>query len=317
MTAPLLPADVDLRDFQYMPLDVVRLRDSSMVVKRTSDEIVAGILLWCASWHQVPASSLPNDDAELAGLAGFGRGRGIKDFKKVREGATHNLILCDDGRFYHPVVAEKAAESWNSKLAEAWRRACDNTRKHNKEREAQGLPILPNPERPRLLIQQNQGDIPTWVYGNSGGIPHAIPSEATRKARRKGTEGKGTEGKGTIGGVASQPLPGVPPGDAGRQPLNGKASEARTLLGFLNDKAGKRFPESDSNVGIIVARMREGFTPAQIRQVIAFKVREWNGDEEMRKFLRPDTLFNRSKFSNYVGEIGTVTPDSQPEGASQ
>lgn len=112
-------------------------------------------------------------------------------------------------------------------------------------------------------------------------------------------------------------MPGVPPGDAGRQPLNGKASEARTLLGFLNDKAGKRFPESDSNVGIIVARMREGFTPAQIRQVIAFKVREWNGDEEMRKFLRPDTLFNRSKFSNYVGEIGTVTPDSQPEGASQ
>jgi uncharacterized phage protein (TIGR02220 family) len=89
------------------------------------------------------------------------------------------------------------------------------------------------------------------------------------------------------------------------------AQDARELIAFLNAKAGKRFPDTDSNVGIIVARFREGFTPTQIRQVIAMKVRQWRADEKMAAYLRPETLFGRQKFSNYVGELVEVI-DSDP-----
>ena len=63
---PLVPADVDLRDFQYMPLDVVRLRDSSLAAKASGEEFRAAVLLWYVSWHQKPPASLPDDDEELA-----------------------------------------------------------------------------------------------------------------------------------------------------------------------------------------------------------------------------------------------------------
>lgn len=88
------------------------------------------------------------------------------------------------------------------------------------------------------------------------------------------------------------------------------ARSARAVLAFLNEKAGKRFPETDSNVGIIVARFREGFTPEQVRQVIAMKVRKWKGDEKMAEYMRPATLFGRTNFSNYVGELVDIPDDA-------
>lgn len=106
---PLTPADCDLRDFAYMPLDVVRLRDSETAALLTPGEFRAAILLWCAAWHQVPAASLPNDDRLLAMLAGFGRYR--RGWSKVKEGALRGFIECKDGRLYHPVVAEKALQA--------------------------------------------------------------------------------------------------------------------------------------------------------------------------------------------------------------
>ena len=63
---PLVPAEVDLRDFGFMPLDVLRLRDSDLAALANGEEFKAAVLLWCAAWHQVPAASLPNDDRLLA-----------------------------------------------------------------------------------------------------------------------------------------------------------------------------------------------------------------------------------------------------------
>ncbi len=118
---PLVPPEVDLRDFPFMPLDVVRLRDSRLAAISSGDEFMAWVLLACASWHQRPAGSLPNDDVELARLAGFGRA--VREWMRVRSGALHGWVLCSDGRYYHPVVAEKAVEAWAEKHAYRDRKA--------------------------------------------------------------------------------------------------------------------------------------------------------------------------------------------------
>jgi hypothetical protein len=107
--APPVPEDCDLRDFAFMPLDVRRLRDSGLAGSATGDEFRAAVLLWCAAWHQVPASSLPNDDAQLAMLAGYGRDSA--GWLSVRAGALRGFIEATDNRLYHPVIAEKAHES--------------------------------------------------------------------------------------------------------------------------------------------------------------------------------------------------------------
>lgn len=101
------------------------------------------------------------------------------------------------------------------------------------------------------------------------------------------------DGKDTVG--QERPTP----------PPNGKAfkAEAQEILHFLNAKAGRGFPPLDVNLDLIAARLKEGATPAQCRQVIAKKAREWGGDEKMAEYLRPKTLFNRTNFAQYVGEL--------------
>jgi hypothetical protein len=124
---PLTPADCDLRDFLFMPLDVLRLRDSDIAVISSGDEFRCAVLLWCASWHQVPAASLPDDDIILSGLSGFGRV--VKEWKRVREGALRGWIKCADGRLYHPVVSEKANEAWRGRLEYREKKEAERIRK--------------------------------------------------------------------------------------------------------------------------------------------------------------------------------------------
>lgn len=136
MIEPLTEADCDLRDFSYMPLDVVRLRDSEGAVISSGDEFRAAVLLWCASWHQVPAASLPNDDRLLANLAGFGRD--MKRWKAVREGALRGFIECSDGRLYHPVIAEKANEAAAKRRSQQKRTANATKARKKKDDERNG-----------------------------------------------------------------------------------------------------------------------------------------------------------------------------------
>lgn len=114
LPAPLTPADCDLRSYEYMPLDVVRLWDSDLATLASGDEFRAAVLLWCKSWHQVPSGSLPDDDKLLSTMAGYGRD--MRGWKRMKSGAMRGWMLCSDGRWYHPVVAEKALEAWGHSL---------------------------------------------------------------------------------------------------------------------------------------------------------------------------------------------------------
>jgi uncharacterized protein YdaU (DUF1376 family) len=113
MTAPLTSPDCDLRGLPFMPMDVVRLLDSDLFALATGEEFKAALALWCKAWLQVPAASLPDDDRVLAHLSGAG-----VRWKKIKPMALRGWIKCSDGRFYHPVVAEKAAEAWKHRQAQ-------------------------------------------------------------------------------------------------------------------------------------------------------------------------------------------------------
>jgi Protein of unknown function (DUF1376) len=67
----------------------------------------------CESWHQVPAGSLPNNDKVLARLAMCD----AKTWARLRRRVLAAWVQCSDGRFYHPVVAEKALAAWQEKVA--------------------------------------------------------------------------------------------------------------------------------------------------------------------------------------------------------
>ena len=88
---------------------------------------------------------------------------------------------------------------------------------------------------------------------------------------------------------------------------------ARELLRFLNRKAGRQYQPTKTNLGLIVARLRDGATADQCRAVIGRKTAEWLADPKMTTFLRPATLFNATKFAQYQGELpATAFDNGQP-----
>lgn len=187
LPAPLVAVDVDLRDFAYMPLDVVRLRDSEIATKAKGDEFRCAVMLWCASWHQVPAASLPDDDDVLSQYAGFGRV--VREWKKIKAGALRGWIKCSDGRLYHPVVAEKANDAWRSKLEQRWRTECARIKKHI-QRHNMSLVI---PDFDVWMLQGCPQGHPLPVPETAQGCPQGQPPSVHRETASKGREGKGRE----------------------------------------------------------------------------------------------------------------------------
>ena len=128
---PLVGPQVNLQDFPFMPIDITRLFGSEFHASSDAETWRAGLTLWLKSWHQVPASSLPDEDTQLARLAELGREKG--KWKRIREGALHGWVKCSDGRLYHRVVAEKALEGWIEKLAQSKSSGAGNAKRYGHE----------------------------------------------------------------------------------------------------------------------------------------------------------------------------------------
>lgn len=101
-------------------------------------------------------------------------------------------------------------------------------------------------------------------------------------------------------------LPGVE-APVQQQHINGHDKTARAILDFLNEKTGRRYQPVKANIEMIVARLKDGATIEEMRMVVAKKCREWSGDPKMAIYLRPATLFNRTKYAQYQGELGAVS----------
>jgi hypothetical protein len=179
---PLTPPDCDLRDFPFMPLDVDRLRRSKAWLKAKRNPALAFYMvnLWTASWHDVPAGSLEDDDDVLADLARCEPSK----WDKLRGDVLHGWVKCRDGRLYNPTVAEKAAQAWDSKLDQKWRTECARIKKHN-DRHHTGIP------RPTFEEWISQGcpsgqRLPVPRDNTGTGIVQAGETPSNREGEREG-----------------------------------------------------------------------------------------------------------------------------------
>lgn len=195
---PLTPRACDLRDFEFMPLHVGRLRDSGTAASTTAEEFRAALMLWAAAWHQVPAGSVPDDDANLSKLAGYGFA--VAQWRKVKRGALSNFIKCSDGRLYHRVVCEIALNSWESKLKHAHEKMCDRLRKENRARLEKKAEQLPIPTFDEWKSATFPAETITNSIGNdiskqdtSGGIPAEIALKGREGKRSEGIENRDVE----------------------------------------------------------------------------------------------------------------------------
>jgi len=74
----------------------------------------------------------------------------------------------------------------------------------------------------------------------------------------------------------------------------------KEVLSHLNTLSGKQYRwQSKDNQLLITARLKEGYTKEMLLKVIENQCERWLGDEIMEPYLRPTTLFRRSKIEGY------------------
>lgn len=73
------------------------------------------------------------------------------------------------------------------------------------------------------------------------------------------------------------------------------------ILNYLNLKrnSGTGFKNVKSNTNCINARIKEGFTLQDFKDVIDGMIAKWGKDEKMHVYIRPETLFG-NKFNSYL-----------------
>lgn len=79
--------------------------------------------------------------------------------------------------------------------------------------------------------------------------------------------------------------------------------DAKSILKYLNKKTGKDYRLISTHLDLIRTRLKEpGVDVEGVRKMIDSKCAEWLHDAEMSKFLRPSTLFGKTKFGSYYDE---------------
>lgn len=75
------------------------------------------------------------------------------------------------------------------------------------------------------------------------------------------------------------------------------------IIDYLNKKTNSKYrANTKTNINLIKARLKEGFTLEDFIKVIDIKVAEWKGTK-FEQYLRPQTLF-RDKFESYLNQGG-------------
>lgn len=84
------------------------------------------------------------------------------------------------------------------------------------------------------------------------------------------------------------------------------------IVTYLNFETSSKYKSSSAKTRYFIkARWNEGFRLDDFKVVIGKKVASWSNDQNMVKFLRPETLFG-TKFESYLNEK-SVTPPEKPK----
>ncbi|MDU5712946.1 MAG: conserved phage C-terminal domain-containing protein [Citrobacter freundii] len=121
--------------------------------------------------------------------------------------------------------------------------------------------------------------------GKNGGF---APSESGGDPSVKSTQDPQVTSKPSCP-VAAQPDPEVVITD-----------QAILVLSHLNQISGSRYQKSKTSLENIRARLREGYSVADLQLVIDLKHEHWHENDEQYQYMRPETLFGPKKFESYL-----------------
>lgn len=88
--------------------------------------------------------------------------------------------------------------------------------------------------------------------------------------------------------------------------------QAIVVLTHLNLISGSRYQKSKTSLENIRARLREGYSVADLQLVIDLKHEHWTGNDEQYQYMRPETLFGPKKFEGYLSSAARWEKKGRP-----
>lgn len=77
----------------------------------------------------------------------------------------------------------------------------------------------------------------------------------------------------------------------------------KEIIDHLNNKTNAKYRHTTkATQRLIGARLNEGYTLNDFKKVIDIKADDWLNDKKMSMYLRPETLFNGTKFESYLNQ---------------
>lgn len=128
-------------------------------------------------------------------------------------------------------------------------------------------------------------------------VTRSIRSKRTAVIRSKCTDDpteNTTESTTEITGKDSCPVAGQP------DPEVVITDQAILVLSHLNQISGSRYQKSKTSLENIRARLRDGYSVADLQLVIDLKHEHWHENDEQYQYMRPETLFGPRKFESYL-----------------
>ncbi|MFL7886640.1 conserved phage C-terminal domain-containing protein [Enterobacter pseudoroggenkampii] len=88
--------------------------------------------------------------------------------------------------------------------------------------------------------------------------------------------------------------------------------QAKQVLTHLNQVTSSRYQVSTTSLQNIRARIGEGYTVAELSLVVDYCNAKWSEDLTMAAYLRPQTLFQPSKFPGYLKSANSWAKAGRP-----
>ena len=77
-----------------------------------------------------------------------------------------------------------------------------------------------------------------------------------------------------------------------------------SIIKYLNEKTNRNYSsKSTANRKFVAGRLKEGYTEKDLKKVIDTMCSKWLIDPKMNMYLRPETLFNATKFQTYINLV--------------
>lgn len=180
---PLVPAQVNLATYPWAPVRMDYFTGHLLALAANPEPFRALVLLMAQAWRQQPAMTLPDNDTQLAAMAGFGRD--VAGWTVIRPEVLADWYLASDGRWHHPEFGGWALQAWDSK------QKTDRSSEKQRERALVGVARRQAAAAVGLPSRAGHGPAAAQPYEMTEESEHKVDEKTHERERDRSTSSDG------------------------------------------------------------------------------------------------------------------------------